>query len=80
MALAAILLSRFDLTLLDEPTNDLDFDGLARLEDIVAGGAAAWSSSSHDRAFLDRTVTDVLELDEHYRTGPALRRWLGRLT
>ena len=36
VALAAILLARFDLTLLDEPTNDLDFDGLARLEDMVA--------------------------------------------
>ena len=34
---------------------------------------------SHDRAFLDRTVTDVLELDEHTRTGPHLRRRLGGL-
>ena len=38
VALAAILLSRFDITMLDEPTNDLDFDGLARLEQL---GAAA---------------------------------------
>ncbi len=35
IALAAVLLSRFDITLLDEPTNDLDFDGLARLEEMV---------------------------------------------
>src|SRR6202042_2716797 len=35
-ALAAVLLARFDITLLDEPTNDLDFDGLTRLEDMVA--------------------------------------------
>ena len=45
VALAAILLARFDITLLDEPTNDLDFDGLARLEEMVAAAArAAWSS------------------------------------
>src|SRR5688572_6070654 len=63
-SLAAILLSRFDVLLLDEPTNDLDFDGLARLERFVSerpGGAAI---VSHDRAFLARTVTRVLELDE----------------
>ena len=53
VALAAILLSRFDVTLLDEPTNDLDFDGLARLEEWWPGAAAAWSIVSHDRAFLD---------------------------
>ena len=69
VALAAILLARFDLTLLDEPTNDLDFDGLARLEDIVARRSGGMVIVSHDRAFLERTVTDVLELDEHSRTG-----------
>ncbi len=35
--LASLLLSRYDVFLLDEPTNDLDLDGLARLEDFVAG-------------------------------------------
>ena len=69
MALAAILLARFDLTLLDEPTNDLDFEGLSRLEDIVARRTGGMVIVSHDRAFLERTVTDVLELDEHSRTG-----------
>jgi ATPase subunit of ABC transporter with duplicated ATPase domains len=69
VALAAILLSRFDLTLLDEPTNDLDFDGLARLEDLVARRAGGMVIVSHDRTFLERTVTDVLELDEHSRRG-----------
>ena len=77
VALAAILLARFDLTLLDEPTNDLDFDGLSRLEDIVARRAGGMVIVSHDRAFLERTVTDVLELDEHSRTGEHLRRRLG---
>ena len=72
LALAAILLARFDVTLLDEPTNDLDFDGLARLEAMVgrrAGAAGGLVIVSHDRAFLDRTVTDVLELDEHTHSG-----------
>ncbi|HVT42548.1 MAG TPA: ATP-binding cassette domain-containing protein, partial [Acidimicrobiales bacterium] len=67
-ALAALLLARFDVTLLDEPTNDLDFEGLARLEDLVARRRGAMVVVSHDRAFLERTVTDVLEIDEHTRT------------
>jgi ATPase subunit of ABC transporter with duplicated ATPase domains len=63
-SLAAILLSRFDVLLLDEPTNDLDFDGLARLERFVAARPGGAVIVSHDRAFLERTVTRVLELDE----------------
>ncbi|HVM68367.1 MAG TPA: ABC-F family ATP-binding cassette domain-containing protein [Gaiellaceae bacterium] len=62
-SLAAILLSRFDLLLLDEPTNDLDFDGLERLERFLAsfdGGAVV---VSHDRAFLDRVVDGIVEID-----------------
>jgi len=69
VALAAIVLARFDVTLLDEPTNDLDFDGLARLEDMVSRRTGAMVIVSHDRAFLDGTVTDVLELDEHAHRG-----------
>ncbi|HEY4377627.1 MAG TPA: ATP-binding cassette domain-containing protein, partial [Acidimicrobiales bacterium] len=68
VSLAAILLSRFDVLLLDEPTNDLDFDGLARLEAFVGSVDAAVVVVSHDRAFLDQVVTDVLELDEHDHT------------
>ena len=63
-SLAAILLSRFDVLLLDEPTNDLDFDGLERLERFVAERPGGGVIVSHDRAFLERTVTRVLELDE----------------
>ncbi len=62
--LAAILLARFDVFLLDEPTNDLDFDGLARLERFVGDLRGAAVIVSHDRDFLDRTVTRVVELDE----------------
>jgi ATPase subunit of ABC transporter with duplicated ATPase domains len=63
-SLAAILLSRFDVLLLDEPTNDLDFDGLARLERFVSERPGGAVIVSHDRAFLARTVTRILELDE----------------
>src|SRR5204862_5832730 len=64
VALASILLARFDVYLLDEPTNDLDFAGLTRLESFLTAFAGAAVIVSHDRAFLDRTVTRVVELDE----------------
>ncbi|MDQ3945419.1 MAG: ATP-binding cassette domain-containing protein [Actinomycetota bacterium] len=64
-SLASILLSRFEVILLDEPTNDLDFDGLEHLEAFVAGRSEPLMVVSHDRAFLERTVTDIVELDEH---------------
>jgi len=62
-SLAAVLLSRYDVLLLDEPTNDLDLDGLARLEDFVLGRRGGLAVVSHDREFLSRTITDVIELD-----------------
>jgi ATPase subunit of ABC transporter with duplicated ATPase domains len=63
--LASLLLSRYDLFLLDEPTNDLDLAGLDRLERFVAGLRAGTVLVSHDREFLARTVTRILELDLH---------------
>ena len=63
VGLAALMLSRFDIVLLDEPTNDLDLDGLARLERFVQDLRGAVVLVSHDREFLARTVTRVLELD-----------------
>jgi len=62
-ALAALLLSRYDAFLLDEPTNDLDLDGLERLEEFVQTLAAPTVLVSHDREFLSRTVTTVVEID-----------------
>ena len=62
-ALAALLLSRFDLVLLDEPTNDLDLDGLERLESFVRGLRSGVVLVSHDREFLSRVVTRIVELD-----------------
>jgi ATPase subunit of ABC transporter with duplicated ATPase domains len=61
--LASLLLSRYDIFLLDEPTNDLDIEGLAILEDFVTKLRAGTVLVSHDRAFLERTVDQVLELD-----------------
>ena len=61
--LASLLLSRYDIFLLDEPTNDLDLDGLDRLERFVTGLRAGTVLVSHDREFLTRTVTRVVELD-----------------
>ena len=63
VGLAALLCSRFDVVLLDEPTNDLDLDGLARLEEVVQGMRGGVVLVSHDREFLSRSVTRVLELD-----------------
>ena len=66
-ALSAVLRGAFDVLLLDEPTNDLDFAGLAWLERSLASHPGALVVVSHDRAFLDRTVTRVVELDEWTR-------------
>ncbi|MEU4739673.1 ABC-F family ATP-binding cassette domain-containing protein [Actinosynnema sp. NPDC023658] len=63
VSMASLLLSRYDVFLLDEPTNDLDLDGLARLERFVTGLRAGVVVVSHDREFLARTVTRVVELD-----------------
>ena len=63
-ALAPVLRDALDVLLLDEPTNDLDFDGLAWLERSLAAHPGSVVVVSHDRAFLDRVVTRVVELDE----------------
>jgi ATPase subunit of ABC transporter with duplicated ATPase domains len=63
-SLAALLLSRHDVLLLDEPTNDLDFDGLSRLEAFLSGREGGLVVVSHDRAFLARIVTSIVDLDE----------------
>jgi ATPase subunit of ABC transporter with duplicated ATPase domains len=72
-SLAGILLSRYDVFLLDEPTNDLDFDGLDRLERFLTEIPGGLVVVSHDRAFLQRTVTSVLEVDEFTRQATEYR-------
>ena len=66
--LASVLLAGFDILVLDEPTNDLDLAGLALLEDFLVRSSAGFVLVSHDRAFLERVVTSVVEIDEHERT------------
>ena len=69
VALATMELSRFSITLLDEPTNDLDFEGLSRLQSWISRRPGGMVIVSHDRAFLEQTVSTVLELDPHDHTG-----------
>ncbi|MCZ2829597.1 ABC-F family ATP-binding cassette domain-containing protein [Modestobacter sp. VKM Ac-2986] len=63
VGLASLLLSRYDVLLLDEPTNDLDLAGLEQLERFVTRLRTGVVLVSHDREFLARTVTRVVELD-----------------
>ena len=63
MQLLLTLLEQPNVLLLDEPTNDLDLDTLRALEDFLDDWPGIVVAVSHDRAFLDRTMTDVLALD-----------------
>jgi len=65
IGLAGIVLSRFDALLLDEPTNDLDEAGLARLTEFVDGFDGPVLLVSHDRRFLETTITSVIEFDPY---------------
>jgi ATPase subunit of ABC transporter with duplicated ATPase domains len=66
-ALAAVLLARFDVFLLDEPTNNLDFEGLARLETFVTELRGGLVVTSHDRVFLERCVDAIVEIEDGSR-------------
>lgn len=68
VGLAALLLRAPDLLLLDEPTNHLDFAALAWLESYLQQFSGAVLAVSHDRHFLNQTVTAIVELDEHSKT------------
>ena len=63
MLLARALVSDPDLLLLDEPTNHLDIDAIAWLETFLADFRGAVVFVTHDRAFLDRLATRILEID-----------------
>ena len=67
VSLAALLLMRHDVLCLDEPTNDLDTDGLERLRRFVHGFRGAIVVVSHDRAFLDDVVTRIVAFDPETR-------------
>jgi ATPase subunit of ABC transporter with duplicated ATPase domains len=63
VALARILLMRPDVMLLDEPSNHLDLESLIWLEQFLKGYDGALMMTSHDRAFMNRIITKVVEID-----------------
>lgn len=63
VALAQALVSRPDVLLLDEPTNHLDLDSIEWLEDLLLDFPGSVVTITHDRAFLDRIATRIVELD-----------------
>ena len=69
LQLLLVLAARPNVLLLDEPTNDLDIDTLRVLEDFLEDWPGALVVVSHDRAFLERTVDDVVVLDGHGGAG-----------
>jgi ATP-binding cassette subfamily F protein uup len=70
LQLLVVLAAKPNVLLLDEPTNDLDLDTLRLIEDFCEDWPGALVVVSHDRAFLDRTVDDVVVVDTH--------GWVGR--
>lgn len=64
VALGKLLLSHPDLLLLDEPTNHLDMDSIAWLETYLLNYPGAVFIVSHDRYFLDKVVTKVVEIEQ----------------
>jgi ATP-binding cassette subfamily F protein uup len=63
VALAQALVTRPDVLLLDEPTNHLDLDSIAWLEQLLIDFKGSVMAITHDRAFLDRIATRIVELD-----------------
>lgn len=77
VGLAVLLLTSPDVLLLDEPTNHLDFNSLQWLESYLAAYRGAALIASHDRQFLDHTVTAIIEIDEFTRQ---IKRYAGDYT
>ena len=63
VALGRILLMRPDVMLLDEPSNHLDLESLIWLEEFLKGYEGALLMTSHDRAFMNRIVNKIMEID-----------------
>ena len=68
VALGKLLLTEPDLLLLDEPTNHLDMESIIWLEDYLRGYKQAIVLTSHDRYFLDRVVTKIIEIENKKST------------
>ena len=63
VALAKILIKDPDILFLDEPTNHLDLDAIIWLESFISKWSGSLILISHDRAFLDRSINNILEID-----------------
>ncbi|MBD0261049.1 MAG: ABC-F family ATP-binding cassette domain-containing protein, partial [Cytophagales bacterium] len=72
VALARVLIEEPDLLILDEPTNHLDLDAIEWLEGRLAASTQTLILVTHDRYFLDRVTTDIVEL-----SGAGLQRYKG---
>ncbi len=75
VSLAQALVARPDVLLLDEPTNHLDLDAIAWLEELLTGFKGSAVVITHDRMFLDRVATSIVELDRGI-----LRRYPGNFS
>ena len=65
IAIAAMLLAEPDFLILDEPTNHLDVEVIEWLEEYLSRSTATLLMVTHDRYFLDRVCTKIIELDNH---------------
>jgi ATPase subunit of ABC transporter with duplicated ATPase domains len=88
VSIAQVLIGNPDVLLLDEPTNHLDIESILWLEGYLKATPAAIIMTSHDRDFMDRIVTHIVEIDEGslithtgdyaaYEAGSALRKVQG---
>ena len=68
VALGRLLLSKPDIILLDEPTNHLDMESISWLENYLLNYSGAVLIVAHDRYFLDKIVSKIIELDNGYAT------------
>jgi ATPase subunit of ABC transporter with duplicated ATPase domains len=64
VAMAKVLLGRPDVLLMDEPTNHLDIESIIWLEDFLRGYPGSILMTSHDREFMNRIVTKIVEIDD----------------
>lgn len=67
LLLARLFIEKHNVLVLDEPTNDLDMETLELLQEVIADYKGTVIIISHDRDFIDRTVTSILAFEDHGR-------------